>query len=406
MTNQTPTFTGYQKQVVALLAFLQFTVVLDFMILSPLGAILMPAMQITPAQFGAVVSAYAFSAGLSGLLAAGFADRYDRKSLLLFFYTGFLLGTLFCALAPSYELLLAARIVTGIFGGVIGSVSFAIITDLFPLEKRGRVMGVVQTAFASSQILGIPLGLFFANRWGWHAPFLMIVAVGVAMGVAIYVRLKPINNHLAEGRQGKAFQHLYNTLTTRRYVQAFSTTALLATGGFMMMPFSSAFTVNNLGIAIDRLPLVYMITGICAIITGPLVGKLSDTYGKFPIFVFGSVLSAVMVAIYTHLGVTPIGWVILVSALMFVGISSRMVPSQALVSAIPAPSSRGAFMSINSSLQQVSGGVASALAGMIVTETAGGKLEHFDVIGYVVIGAMAITLVQMYFISRQVHERH
>ena len=160
-----------------MLAFLQFTIILDFMIISPLGAILLRDLHLPTQKFGLVVSVYAFSASLSGLLAAGFADRFDRKKLLLFFYTGFTGGTLFCGLAPTYQLLLAARIVTGVFGGVIGSISMAIITDLFPLNMRGRVMGVVQTSFAASQVLGLPLGLYLANRWGWHAPFLMIVAL-------------------------------------------------------------------------------------------------------------------------------------------------------------------------------------------------------------------------------------
>ena len=138
-----PPFSGYQKTVVAMLAFLQFAVILDFMLMSPLGALIMPDLKIGPAQFGLVVSAYAFSAGVSGLLTAGFADRYDRKKLLLFFYTGFVLGTLWCGLANSFHALLAARIVTGIFGGVIGSVVLAIATDLFEVALRGRVMGLI-----------------------------------------------------------------------------------------------------------------------------------------------------------------------------------------------------------------------------------------------------------------------
>src|SRR3954470_937528 len=189
-------FTPYQAFVVAVLSILQFTVILDFMVLSPLGAILLPTLKITTSQFGLVVSAYAFSAGASGLLAAGFADKFDRKKLLLFFYVGFLAGTAFCAWAPTYELLLAARIVTGIFGGVIGSVSFAIITDIFKFEVRGRVMGFVQMAFAASQILGLPIGLLLANKFGWHAPFWMIVIFGVFVGLLIMFKMKPIDEHL------------------------------------------------------------------------------------------------------------------------------------------------------------------------------------------------------------------
>jgi predicted MFS family arabinose efflux permease len=207
-------FTQYQVFVVGVLAFLQFTIILDFMILSPLGAILMPALKITAEQFGKVVSVYAFSAGLSGILASGFADRYDRKKLLIFFYTGFILGTWFCAMAPNYHLLLAARMITGIFGGVIGSIVFAITTDLFPLEARGRVMGFIQTAFASSQILGLPIGLFLANHWGWHMPFLMIVGVSLVAILLILKFLKPIDEHLK-------FRHGHSPLQSSKFRNPF-----------------------------------------------------------------------------------------------------------------------------------------------------------------------------------------
>src|SRR5579872_6261107 len=172
-------FSRYQSILVALLALVQFTIIIDFMIMSPLGAIIMPALDISPAQFGLAVSAYAFSAGISGVLAAGFADRFDRKRLLLFFYAGFVVGTALCTVAPNYHVLMLGRIVTGLFGGVVGSVVIAIVTDLFPLQLRGRVMGYVQTAFAASQVLGIPVGLFLANRWNWHVGFGAIVLLAI-----------------------------------------------------------------------------------------------------------------------------------------------------------------------------------------------------------------------------------
>src|ERR1700743_1502245 len=188
-------FSRYQSGLVALLAFVQFTIILDFIIMSPLGAILMPALNITAAQFGVAVSTYAFSAGISGVLAAGFADRFDRKRLLLFFYVGFTAGTTLCALAPNYHLLLLGRVVTGLFGGVVGSIVLAIITDLFPLHLRGRVMGFVQTAFAASQVLGIPIGIFLANRWNWHIAFAAIVILALVVIVAGTVLMQPVAAH-------------------------------------------------------------------------------------------------------------------------------------------------------------------------------------------------------------------
>jgi predicted MFS family arabinose efflux permease len=391
-------FSQYQVFVIVILTIVQFTVVLDFMVLSPLGAILMPALKITPAQFGAVVSAYAFSAGASGLLAAGFADKFDRKKLLLFFYGGFIIGTTFCALAPDYDDLLLARIITGIFGGVLSSISFAIITDLFRLEVRGRVMGFVQMAFASSQVLGIPIGLYFANEFGWHSPFVMIVIVCVIVGILIIAFLKPIDTHLKIQSTRNPFQHLTKTISQRVYLRAFAATTLLATGGFMLMPFASAFSVNNLGVSLKELPWLYMLTGVFSMVTGPMIGKLSDQVGKYNIFVWGSLITMIVVAVYCNLGITPLWIVLMLNIIMFVGVSSRIITSSALVTAVPVPTDRGSFMSINSSVQQISGGIATFIAGKIVVETADGKLEHYDTLGYVVIGAMIITIIMMYSI--------
>ena len=398
-------FTSYQKVVVGILAFLQFCLILDFMVMSPLGVMIMPSLKIDPHQFGLAVSVYAFSAGLSGILAAGFADRFDRKKFLLFFYVGFLFGTLLCALAPNYPFLLFARMVTGLFGGVIGSVVLAIVTDLYSFELRGRVMGLVQTAFAASQILGLPIGLYFANKWGWHSPFFMIVAIGLLVGIIIVVQMQPVNAHMVNKPDRNAFHHLIATLKNPDYVFAFMATAFLSLGGFMLMPFGSAFSVHNLGIAQDRLPHLYLITGICAMVTGPAVGRLTDWIGKLKTFFFGAALTIVMVVIYTNLGRTPFWLVTAVNAILFVGIFSRMIPSQALMSAIPAPESRGSFMAINSSIQQLSGGVASVVAGYIVTESPNGNLEHFDVLGYILVATTLITSVQMYLMSKRIEAK-
>jgi predicted MFS family arabinose efflux permease len=398
-------FSRYQALLIALLAFTQFTIILDFIIMSPLGAILMPALDITAGQFGVAVSAYAFSAGISGVLAAGFADRFDRKRLLLFFYVGFTLGTLLCAVAQNYHVLLLGRIVTGLFGGVIGSVVLAIVTDLFALHLRGRVMGFIQTAFAASQVLGIPAGLFLANHWNWHVCFIAIVALSIAAIAIIAFAMEPVDAHLRSRQDKNPFRHLIATVGEPRYRLAFALTTLLATGGYMLMPFSSAYTVHNLGIDITHLPTIYLVSGLFSIVTGPMVGRASDAFGKYPTFVFGSVVSVIMVLIYTHLGLVSLATAILVNVLMFVGIFSRMIPSQALMSAIPEASQRGAFSAISASLQQLSGGLGSVLAGAIIAQAPDGALIHFDRIGYVVVASAILSLVAMYFVQKAVAER-
>jgi predicted MFS family arabinose efflux permease len=399
-------FTPYQKFVVALLAFTQFTIILDFMIMSPLGAIMMPALNMTTSQFGLVVSMYAFSAGVSGLLAAGFADKFDRKKLLLVFYIGFILGTFLCGIAPDYKFLLFARMVTGIFGGVIGSVAMAIVTDLFPLSMRGRVMGIMQTSFASSQILGIPIGLFISNHWGWHMSFMMIVAFSTVAAFIIFFKLKPIDEHLKLKNDRNAVMHLWNTLKNTHFLNAFAVTALMSIGGFMLMPFGSAFTVNNLGINIEKLPLIYLITGVFAIFIGPIVGKASDTIGKLKVFLFGAALTIVTVIFYTNMGISPLWLVITTNVVLFCAIFSRIIPAQAMMSAIPSPAERGAFMAVSSSLQQISGGVASVIAGYIVVEGADHKLLHFDTLGYILTGTVLVSVVMMVNISRVIAKKN
>jgi predicted MFS family arabinose efflux permease len=309
---------------------------------------------------------------------------------------------LFCAVAPSYELLLAARMITGLFGGVIGSISFAIIADLFPPETRGRVMGVVQTAFSASQILGIPVALFLANRWGWHAPFFLIVTVSVAVGGVIVLRMRPIVGHLLIQRNESPFRHLFTAVSQRDYLNAYACTMLLATGGFMLMPFGSTYIVNNMGISMDQLPIIYMVTGLVSIVAGPFVGRLSDRVGKYAVFCVATLLSMPMVVAFTHLGFSPLWLVIVINVLLMLCVTSRMIAASALTSIVPAAPDRGAFMSVNSSIQQIAGGIASAAAGLIVVRTSAGTLQHYDTLGYVVLGSMAVVMVLLYFLNRAI----
>lgn len=400
-------FTGYQKFVIFLLAITQFTVVLDFMVMSPLGDIMMKTLRITTSQFGVAVSAYAFSAGISGLLTAGFADKFDRKKLLLFFYIGFILGTLFCALSPNYHLLLAARIITGLFGGVIGSISMAIVADLFSLQQRGKVMGFVQMGFGVSQVLGIPIGLYIANAWGWHIPFFWIAIMAVIIALTLSVKLKPITEHLSLQRDKTAFQHLWHTVAKRNYRIGFLATALLSIGGFMMMPFGSAFAINNLKITNEQLPLVFMITGVATLVSMPFIGKLSDKVSKFKIFAFATILATIVINIYAHYAATPFWLVLITNVLMMVCLMSRMVPSTALTSAVPNPEDRGAFMSINSSLQQVAGGFGAIIAGLIIVQKDNfAPLQHYDTLAMIASSIMLLTIFLMYRVNKIVHAKN
>ena len=278
-------------------------------------------------------------------------------------------------------MLLMARIVTGLFGGVIGSVVLAIATDLFPLEMRGRVMGFIQTAFAASQVLGLPAGLYFANRWDWHAPFLAIIAVAVPVGLVILLCMKPVAAHLALKQERSPFAHLAHTMAEPRYRLAFILTMLLPTGGYMLMPFGTAYIVNNIGLRFAVLPTIYLVTGLCTVFIGPLVGKASDSFGKFNTFCFGSMLDHDHGGDLDQSRARVAATVIVINVLLFIGIFSRMIPSQALMSAIPEVTKRGAFNAINASLQQFAGGISAAIAGAVIVQHAGRLAGAFQLAG-------------------------
>ena len=396
--NETVKLTAAQRWVIFILAVTQFTVILDFMIMSPLGDFMMKSLSMKPAAFGIAVSAYAFSAGLSGLLTAGFADRFDRKKLLVFFYTGFIIGTIFCGLSHNYVQLVAARIFTGLFGGVIGSISLAIISDLFTLQQRGRVMGFVQMGFGASQVLGVPIGLYVANLWNWEAAFLLVAGIAIFTAVLLVFKLPAVREHLLLQQEKSAFKHLWHTLRKKDYRIGFTAMAMLSIGGFMMFPFGSAFAVNNIGVSAEQLPQLFFISGISSLVIMPLIGKLSDKVSKFKIFTVACVWMIIMVVVYTNLGISAFWIIVILNILMMMGIMSRMIPATALVSGVPDMEDRGAFMSINASMQQIAGGVAAVVAGLIVVqEHKSAPLEHYNIVGYLVV---AITLFSIYMMHR------
>ena len=401
-------FNPYQITVILILALTQFSVVLDFMVMSPLGDLLIKDLKISPAQFGIVVSSYALSAGVSGFLTASFADKFDRKKLLLFFYAGFILGTLFCGLASSYLLLVFARIFTGIFGGVISSISLAIVADLFEIDQRGRVMSFLQMGFGMSQVLGIPISLFIANYWNWQAPFYLIVVLALIIFIVALIVLKPVNAHL-QLQRASPIKHLFQTIANRNYRIGFIATAFMSLGGYLMMPWGSAYSVNNIGIDQKSLPLMFMIVGIATIAIMPLIGILSDRFNKFVIFSGSSIWMVITVLIYTQLPQVPLWVLILVNVLMMMGIMARMVPSQALAASIPEMKDRGAFMSINSSLQQMAGGIAALIGGWIVKQKNElSPLENFDWLGYLVVVVILLNILLTYRVYKFVtwRERH
>lgn len=395
-------FSSYQVFLITMLALLNFMVFLDFVILTPLGPALLEGLAITTNQYGWAVSAYAFCAAISGFLAAGFADKFDRKKILVVFLLGFIAGTAICAMSPGYSVFVLGRIIAGSFGGVLGGISFAIISDLFRMEVRGRVMGFVQMAPGLAQILGIPLALLVAGHFSWHASFWVIVIIASVYTLVAVIYLKPIDEHLKLPAQRNAVTHLFKTLANPGYILAYVSSMLLMLAVWMILPFNTVFITGNVGIGMARLPLLYLVSGIFTFFSAPLIGRWADSKGKYPVLVIVSLVSLVVIPVYTRLGTTPFWMFTLLNILFFTMLGGRMIALNSLLTAIPQPQDRGAFMSINASVQQLAGGIAAGVTGMLVSREPGGKIVHYDLLGYCLMSTVILVLLMGYLVNRKV----
>ena len=407
MANKTkPKFTRYQFLLVTIIAVVLLTIVLDYMLTSALSAILLPELKISTKQFGLLASAYPISAGITAILLSGYADKFDRKKLLLFFYSGFLLGVLFCASAPSYNVLIVARIITGTFGGVVGPICFAIIADLFKTTQRGRAMGILQMASAGSQILGLPLALYLASEWDWHLAFGLILLIGIIAQFLVVWKINPVNKHLFKPIKVNPLRHSLKIISNRNYLVFFFNNTLLVAGDVILMTFSAAFCTNNLGVSLDDLPLLYVIAGISTFIFSPLIGRLTDKYGTLKIFVIGTVITIFTVGVFTNLEVNPLWTVAIVHTFLFIGINARSISSSAIGTVVPKMEDRGAYMAVDAAMQLAVAGVAAILAGFIVFQSNDGMINNFSTLGVVVISLMTLTIGLMFLINRIVKRKN
>ena len=391
--------TRRERIILGMLAAVQFTTIVDFMIVMPLGPQLMRTLAISPQQFGLVVSSYTLSAGFTGLVASSLIDRFDRRTAFLNLFVGFLVGTLFCGLAPNYPLLLAARIVTGAFGGVLGGMALAIVGDVFPEERRGRATGALMSAFALASVLGVPLGLSLGTAYGWHVPFLALVAVGVVVLPVGMRALPPLRGHLNSGSPRRsALATMAETYTHPNHLRAFALTTSMMIGSFAVIPFVSASLVANVGVPEGRLPWVFVAGGALTLFGAPLIGRLADRFGKLPVYLAVAPITAVLMLVVTSL--PP--WSGLAGGIASVGVfmlanSGRMVSAMAMITGSVEPRLRGGFMSANSAVQHIAAGVGSMVSGLIVVKSADGRLLHYPWVG--VIGVVA-TLASMVLATR------
>jgi MFS transporter, DHA1 family, inner membrane transport protein len=387
-----------ERTLLFLLACINFTHILDFMIMMPLGNYLMPYFRISPKLFTVLVSSYAISAALSSFFSAFFVNAYDRKKVLLIGYIGFLIGTIACGFAPSYYLLLAARIFAGIFGGLIGAQVISIVSDAFSYERRGRAMGSIMSAFAVASILGVPLALYLANIFSWHAPFCLVGILGLVLVPMIIYFVPSMTGHIKNAKEQDRMYILTSVFDDKKQISALLFSGLVMFGHFLIIPFINPYMEFNNGYSKELTPLIYLVGGIASFIAAAILGRLSDKKGKLRTFIVCVLLALPMIYGITHIPKVPYVWVLSLFAVWFVVATGRGVTSQAMISNVVKPEFRGSFQSFNSSMQQLGTGLASIVTGFIVTKDPTGKILHYDWAGYL----SMIVLFSTVFIAQRV----
>ena len=383
--------------ILLVLAGVQISHILDFMILMPLGPQFMRMFAIGPTQFGFLVSIYTFSAAAVGFAAAFFIDRFDRKKALLLLFACFAATTLLAASSQSYVTLLAARALAGAFGGVLSAIVFAIVSDLIPESRRGAALGVVMSAFSVAATAGVPISLYLANHFTWRAPYFFLAGLSLTIWIGVLWLLPRMRGHLRAARERHPFEQAVAVFREPNHHKVFLFSATLFFSGFAIIPFISPYMVANVGVAETELPLLYLVGGIFTLIVVRLVGRLTDLHGKHRMFTLIAGLSALAILALTHLPQAPIYVAILASAFLMSMLSGRFVPAMALITSSVAPRLRGSFMSFNSSIQQLAAGTASFGASLVIGRNAAGELTHYGTVGIL---AVVATLASIYLARR------
>lgn len=390
-----------ERIIIVLLASINFTHILDFMIMMPLGNYLIPQFNISPSQFSLLIASYPISSFIAGIAMFFMADRFERKKLLLITYSGFIIGTAACGFAQSYELLLVARIIAGLFGGVIGSQILSIIGDLFAYERRGAAMGGVMSAFAIASSAGVTFSLYLVDIFkdDWHAPFLFVALTAVAVFFIGYVKLPTLSGHLKQGQHpvNSKLTEFFQTIKNERTGLALLFSGLMMTGHFLIIPFITSYMEFNMGYSKKVIPVVYLVGGLSSLVAAIYLGRLSDRVGKLTVFSYCVPLSFVFVLLLTNLPIIPFSIVLVFFAVWFALATGRAVSSQTMVSGITNEGNRGSFMSLNSSVQHLGHGAAALIAGFIVSQNkTGGKLMRYEWTGYLSV----FVLLAGFFIGR------
>ncbi len=379
-----------ERVLLLVLAAIQFTHIMDFMVMMPLAPQLMRELNLGAGQFSALVAAYSIAAGVVGLLSAPFIDRFDRRTLLLCAYAGFTVGTLLCGLASNAHTLLLARVLGGAFGGVSGSLCLAIVSDLIPPERRAAGIGIVMTAFAVAAAIGVPVGLQLAQQFGWRSPFTFLAAFAAVVWAVAFRLMPPVRGHLQSGvNKGQAFRELLRDANAGRGILFM---ALMVLGHFSIIPLLSPHLVGDLALPEKYLSVIYFIGGVASVLTAPRVGRLADRHGRQRVFTYMVVAASVITLTITNAGPLPVWATLVLAGLFFTFASGRFVPGQAIVTLAVPSSRRGAFLSLTSCARDLASGISSTLGGWVVVKQPGGQLLHFNWLGWIAVGAGLLSI--------------
>ncbi len=382
-----------ERLILLVLAAVQFTSIVDFMVIMPLGPQLERSVGLNTHGFAMVVSAYTYAAGIGGLVSVLFLDRFARRPTFLTLFAGFILGTFACGFATTFTGLLAARALTGVFGGVLGGMALTIIGDVFPENRRGSATGILMLGFSMATVAGVPLGLVLGQKFGWHTPFLVLAGLCLPL-IAIAARVLPrLDGHLKNPRAAiSPLERLRETFLAPNHIRAFALTIVLMFGGFSVIPFIAPFLVANIGIQEAQLSYTYIAGGLVTLVGMPLIGRLADRFGKLQTFRFVIPLNACLLLGMTCLPVVSLPVVMLMVAVTMLSNAGRMVPAMAMITSSVEPRLRGGFMGANSAVQHIAAGIGTSTAGMILTQQKGGPIEHYPVVGLLAAGITLTTL--------------
>ncbi len=369
------------------------------MIMMPLGPEFIRVLDINTHQFGLLLSSYTFAAAVAGIFATYYIDRFERRQLLLSLYACFIIATLACGFAPSYHTLFIARAFAGAFGGILGSLVQTIVADSIPFERRGKALGTVMAAFSVSTVAGVPLSLFLANHisfLGWRAPFIFIALVSVVILYLAYRNIPKIEGHLNHVHEGSRFKQIYDVAIAHRHLRVYVFMGLIMMTGFSVIPYIALYLTSNVGIDNSYISLIYLCGGVATLMSSRYIGHMADKYGKVKVFRVLAIISLVPLLVTTNLRPVPLWLVLINSTSFFILISGRMIPAMAMVSQVVEPKIRGTFMSLIGSVQMLSSGIASVVAGAIVTIGADGMMQHYNWVGY---GAAACGLLTFFLVG-------